>query len=41
MVVGEVVLPIRWTAPETLKLGVSNLKTDVWGFGVTMWEVFR
>lgn len=33
-------VPIRWLAPETLKSGRYSTKSDVWSFGVTMWEVF-
>uniref|UniRef100_A0A0M3K9B5 Protein kinase domain-containing protein n=1 Tax=Anisakis simplex TaxID=6269 RepID=A0A0M3K9B5_ANISI len=33
-------VPIRWLAPETLKGGRYSTKTDVWSFGVTMWEIF-
>ncbi|VDM47924.1 unnamed protein product [Toxocara canis] len=33
-------VPIRWLAPETLKSGRYSTKTDVWSFGVTMWEIF-
>lgn len=33
-------VPIRWLAPETLKFGAYTCKTDVWSFGVMMWEIF-
>ena len=33
-------VPLRWLAPEAVKEGSYNEKTDVWSFSVTMWEVF-
>uniref|UniRef100_A0A914ZLH4 Tyrosine-protein kinase n=1 Tax=Parascaris univalens TaxID=6257 RepID=A0A914ZLH4_PARUN len=33
-------VPIRWLAPETLKSGRYSTKSDVWSFGVTIWEIF-
>merc|ERR1719397_1411470 len=39
LVVNEKVHPLKWTAPETLLLHRLSEKTDVWAFGITMWEI--
>ena len=31
-------LPVRWLALETLTMGKASSKSDVWSFGVLMWE---
>ncbi|PIO60256.1 hypothetical protein TELCIR_18251, partial [Teladorsagia circumcincta] len=31
-------VPVRYLAPETLKKREYTVKTDVWSFGVFMWE---
>eukprot|EP01134_Creolimax_fragrantissima_P003155 CFRG3155T1 len=32
-------LPVRWLAPEVLSCFMADEKTDVWSFGITLWEV--
>lgn len=33
-------IPIKWTAPEALTHMTYVLATDVWAFGILLWEIF-
>ncbi len=32
-------MPVRWLPPETLRDGTSTTQSDVWSFGVVLWEM--
>jgi serine/threonine protein kinase len=33
-------IPVKWSAPEVLEYGRSTSRSDVWSFGVCLWEMF-
>lgn len=32
-------LPVRWMSPESIREGLFTPCTDVWSYGVTLWEL--
>lgn len=36
---GSDLLPLRWLAPESAENGVFTSKSDVWAFGIVLWEI--
>lgn len=35
----KAMLPVRWMSPESIREGLFTPHTDVWSFGITIWEV--
>eukprot|EP01119_Soliformovum_irregulare_P020556 TRINITY_DN6680_c1_g1_i2.p1 TRINITY_DN6680_c1_g1~~TRINITY_DN6680_c1_g1_i2.p1 ORF type:complete len:580 (-),score=131.58 TRINITY_DN6680_c1_g1_i2:69-1808(-) len=38
---GEINLPVRWCSPEVLRTHTFSKASDVWAFGIVIWEIIE
>lgn len=37
---GKARLPVKWMAPESIFNCVYTVQSDVWSYGILLWEIF-
>ncbi len=37
---GAAMLPVRWMPPESMLYGKFTVESDIWAFGILLWEAF-
>nr|XP_001921760.3 receptor-type tyrosine-protein kinase FLT3 [Danio rerio] len=37
---GNVRLPVKWMAPESIFKGIYTMESDIWAYGILLWEIF-
>ncbi|XP_030745043.1 BDNF/NT-3 growth factors receptor-like [Sitophilus oryzae] len=37
---GSRLLPVRWMSPESVVYGRFTLESDIWSFGIVLWEIY-
>ncbi|KAM4047440.1 receptor-type tyrosine-protein kinase FLT3 isoform 2-T2 [Anomaloglossus baeobatrachus] len=40
VVKGNARLPVKWMSPESIFEGIYTIKSDVWSYGILLWEIF-
>ncbi|XP_018423303.1 PREDICTED: receptor-type tyrosine-protein kinase FLT3 [Nanorana parkeri] len=40
VVKGNARLPVKWMSPESIFHGIYTIKSDVWSYGIMLWEIF-